>query len=95
MSMSSYPAIIGNAVLRALAPADAAAADQMDLAAEQAGLNEQELRDLERAEYYDGPTDRQRPATLPELGPGGVRGLVLRFTRTLRRRGRTGRRRTR
>jgi hypothetical protein len=87
MSMSPYPAITGNAVLRALAPAGAEAADQMDLAAEQAGLNEQELRDLERAEYYDGPTEPQRSATSPGSGLSGTRRLVLRLARTLRRRG--------
>jgi hypothetical protein len=85
--MSPYPAITGHAVLRALAPADAEAADQMDLAAERAVLDERELRDLEQADYYDGPSEPQRHATSPESDLGGVRGLVLRLTRTLRRRG--------
>ncbi|MFI5260001.1 MAG: hypothetical protein ACHQ01_10405 [Candidatus Limnocylindrales bacterium] len=87
MSMSPYPAITGNAVLRALAPADADAAGHMDAAAEQAALDEQEIRDLERAEYYDGPSELQRPATSPEPRVRGVRGLVIRLTRSLRRRG--------
>ena len=85
--MSPYPAITGNAVLRALAPADAEAASHIDAAAEQAALDEQDLRDLERAEYYDGPTEPQEPATAAESAVRGVRGLVLRLTRSLRRRG--------
>ena len=84
--MSPNPAITGNAVLRALAPADAEAAGHMDAAAEQAALDEQELCELEHAEYYDGPTEPRRPATSSEPWVRGVRGLVLRLTRTLRRR---------
>jgi hypothetical protein len=82
------PAIAGSAIQRELAPGSHEATDRMDAVTGQATLDEQELRDLERAEYYGGPTTEPSGPTPPAVSEErGVRGLILRLTRSLRRPG--------
>ena len=75
--MSPYPAITGNAVLRALAPADAVAAGHKAVAVEQAALDEQELRELEHAEYYDGPALIRRSVELARGTDSGCASMII------------------
>jgi hypothetical protein len=61
------PSITGSAAQRMLLSIDAEAAGRAAVAAEQAALDEQDLRDMERARYYDGPTGQ--PGGSAEPGP--------------------------
>ena len=82
------PAITGSAIQRELAPGSHEAAGRMDATTGQATLDEQELRDLERAEYYGGPTTEPSGPIPPVVSEErGARGLILRLTRSLGRRG--------
>ena len=60
------PSISGDAIIKALGP-DGAAARSGDLDRERAALDESELREIERAEYYhDVPSETD---AVPEVAP--------------------------
>ena len=70
------PAISGEAIRKALTPEQAAAANRQDASVERAALDEAELQDLERAEYYeDAPpaTAEPRRSILDRLLRRGAR----------------------
>ena len=83
------PAISAEATRKALTTAEVAAANRHDASEERAALDEAELRDLERAEYYFGPATVIKPAeydsgTLPVIEPepmpaAGHRGMLDRL----------------
>lgn len=55
------PSISGTAIVKALDP-DLATADERDASGEQADRDEADLRELERAEYYEDPAAPLSPA---------------------------------
>jgi hypothetical protein len=57
------PSITGAAIVKALDP-DVATAAERDASGEQSDRDEADLRDLERAEYYDDPA---APAQAPAV----------------------------
>jgi hypothetical protein len=57
------PAISGEAARRALGATEADAANQRDVADEQAALDEAELHELERTDYYRDAVTEPGPAS--------------------------------
>lgn len=64
MTSGLNPGISGEAIRKALMPEQVAAANRRDASVERATLDEAELQDLERAEYYS-----ETPAT---VSPGAT-----------------------
>ena len=60
------PAISGEAVRRALGATEADAANHRDVADEQAALDEAELHELERTDYYPDAVTEPGPAPATE-----------------------------
>ena len=76
MTGGPNPSIAGEAIRRALGAPEADAAHQHDVAADQAILDEAELRELDRADYYPGRAAEPEPA--PEAEHRTVLDRVLR-----------------
>jgi hypothetical protein len=69
MTFGSNQSIAGEAIRRALGAPEADAAHQHDVAAEQATLDEAELRELDRADYYPERAAEPVPDPVPATEP--------------------------
>lgn len=65
MSSGPNPAIVGEAARKALTPEQTSAANRQDASIERAALDEAELHDLERTEYYDETPALTAPGPTP------------------------------
>ncbi|MGH2513766.1 MAG: hypothetical protein ACRDGQ_13915 [Candidatus Limnocylindrales bacterium] len=65
MTFGSGGPIAGEAARRGLTADEVAAAGREDVRVEQAALNEEELKELEHAEYYAEPAVAAAPAAAP------------------------------
>lgn len=78
MTFGSGGPIAGEAARRGLTAAEITAAGREEVRVEQAQLDEADLRELERAEYYDDPQPRPvaEPAPAPMGFPARLRAIL-------------------